>query len=116
MKKIDWSKADRIKKLVDTEIPFKEVSLPGNVTARLYWRKGGAYGWQVCIVLYGWKEDSYSYTTGGCGYCKEGAALDRLADLTGKDIRGRSYGNKLDSHHIGGNFYKVPVKDWMKAK
>ena len=113
MKKVNWN--ERNCKLVDNSTPFKVIALPENFEARLYWTKGGTYGPHVKVFLYGFGNDDYpkTYTTGGCG---EGAALDAVFCELGRKPRGwNGEGDDVPyRYYIGGNYYRVPKKDWLK--
>lgn len=112
MKPITWTESN--KKLVDNETPFKVIELPEGLELRLYWRKGGAFGWQVQALLYG-RGAPLTYKTDGCGYCKEGAALDEAFKTIGSKPREYMQGNPMPhEYHVGGNFYTVSKSDWLK--
>jgi len=117
MKKVNWQ-SSRIRNLVDGSTPFIEIALPERRTIRLWWTKGGAYGPQVMAILYGHGDGDALYTvTGGCGYSKQHAALETCFWHLGRAPRGFDrYDQDLHRYHIGGNFHRVPVKDWLRFK
>ena len=111
MKPVNWDNS-RIRNLVDHETPFMEIALPENRTIRLYWTKGGTYGPQVLSMIY---DDTPLYNiTGGCGYNKTHAALKTCFDELERAPRGFKSSQDLYPYHVGGNFYRVPKKDWLK--
>jgi len=113
MKPVNWDNS-RIRNLVDHETPFKEIELPERRTIRLYRTKRGNHGRQVVAFLYG--EDGVLYEiTNGYGYNKEYSALEYCFHELGKMPRGfRRHDQELYNYHIGGNFYRVPKKHWLK--
>ena len=113
MKQVNWDNS-RIRNLVDGETPFMEIELPERRRIRLYWTKGGAYGPQVMALIYG-GDDVLHETTGGCGYNKTHAALETCFDELGRMPRGFDKTQDLYPYHVGGNFYRVPKKDWLKS-
>jgi len=113
MKPVNWDNS-RIRNLVDHGTPFKEIELPERRTIRLYWTKGGEYGPQVAALLYGGEDVLYE-VTGGCGYNKEYSALEYCFHELGKAPRGfKRHDQELYNYHVGGNFYRVPKKHWLK--
>jgi len=117
MKKVNWQ-SSRIRNLVDGSTPFMEIALPEKRTIRLWWTRGGAYGPQVMAILYGHGDGEALYTlTSGCGYSKTHAALEECFMELGRAPRGFKHLNQyLHSYLVGGNYYRVPVKDWLAYK
>jgi hypothetical protein len=115
MKKVNWE-SSRVRNLVDGETPFMEIDLPERRAIRLWWTKGGAYGPQVMAILYG-DEDALYTVTDGCGYSKTHAALEECFRELGRAPRGfERHDQDLHRYRVGGNYYRVPVKDWMVWK
>lgn len=108
-------------------VPFVVVDTPeGNI--RLWWSlRPGTYGNQVygfAINLDKCEKDGtigkanagHFYKTGGCGYCKESAALEHLLLMLNRKPRGMNLGAEgiPYQYKVGGNYYKIPKKDWLK--
>jgi hypothetical protein len=106
--------------------PFVVCETPtGNV--RL-WRskRQGNYGYQV----YGFAIDidncpdvssdsaGHFYKTDGYGYCKKSSALEYLFRQLGHKPRDMHLGSEGIPHRyrVGGNYYRIPKKDWVKIK
>lgn len=110
MKKIDWSKSERLKKLEDENTPFMEIDIDmGGVkaNARLYWTSRGMYGHQVQTILRTGGE-SYCEKTTGCGYSKTAHALTSLFEHL--KIQPEKYtmdSDRMFDYHIGGNYYRI---------
>lgn len=112
-----------VKNVIYNETPFKVISF-GEYEIRLYWSKKGVYGYQVIMVLWGsWDEKTESFLKGyfktnGCGYSKEDSAIEKAFRAIGKKPKGMALGSESINYkyHVGGNFYKVPVKDARKVK
>ena len=117
MKNVNWYNS-RIRNLVDHETPFKEIDLPGGYTIRLWWTKGGMYGPQVLAIIYGLGEEHEDFPvysiTDGCGYSKEHHALDECFSHLGRAPRGFEKTQRMFPYHVGGNYYRVPRKHWLK--
>lgn len=98
--------------------PFAFINTPcGNV--RLWWSlRAGTYGHQVYAFAIGEDGKGHFYKTGGCGYDKEAAALEWAFRTLGKQPRGMRLGGESVPHEykIGGNFYRIPKKHWIKVK
>ena len=117
MKPANWNNA-RLRQLVDNETPFIEIACPDNITIRLWWTTGGAYGLQVVTVIYG-PDDGYPVTekTNGCGYSKPNEAIEVAFYHIGMMPRGYRVGSGMpERYHVGGNYYRIPRKHWMKAR
>lgn len=112
MKVVNWDN-DGIRNRVDHDTPFMEIALPGRRMIRLWWTPVRAYGPQVLALIYGDDTPLY-WVSGGCGYNKTHAALETCFDELGKEPRGFSSSQDLYRYHVGGNFYRVPVRDWLK--
>ena len=116
MKPVNWNNS-RIRNLVDHETPFTEIDLPERRIIRLWWTKGGMYGPQVMALIYhvGPNEEPLYTITSGCGYDKTYHALEECFCELGKMPRGfKCTDQSLHGFHVGGNYYRVPTKDWMK--
>ena len=115
MKPVNWD-SDRVRNRVDHDTPFMVLDVQGDRQIRLYGTPCGAYGPQVMALLYG-GDDVLVTTTGGCGYDKMHAALERCFSELGRAPRGfKWHDQRLYAFHVGGNYYRVPVKDWTVWK
>lgn len=99
-------------------VPFVCVETPeGNV--RLWWSKNsGTYGHQVYWFAIGADGVGHFGKTGGCGYCKESSALEWAFRAIGKKPRDMRLGGEGVPYQfkMGGNFYRIPKRDWLKIK
>lgn len=103
---------------IKNETPFKVVQF-GPYELRLYWvSPNGTYGPQVQAVAYGPDGYCWEYKTGGCGYCKESTAMEMFWRDCGYHPRENDYlHSEINySYRVGGNFYRVPVKDILRNK
>ena len=98
--------------------PFLKVELTGKGWIALYWSlRAGTYGHQVYCVASDYETAHFSKSN-GCGYCKESNQLELALRFLGIHPRGMTLGGEGIPHqyHIGGNFYRVPKKDQLRAK
>lgn len=112
MKKVNWDNS-RIRNLVDHETPFVVLDVPDGVQIRLYWTKGGMYGPQVLALIYHHVDGVLYEFTDGCGYNKEHAALEYCFSELGRMPRGFKEHQNLYPYEVGGNYHRVPKKDWL---
>jgi hypothetical protein len=106
----------RARNIQDASAPFKVIDMPGGRSIRLYWTpRAGMYGHQVLAVWYENNSLAGEYITGGCGYCKEGAATWYALRALQARPRGGCRDNELNyKYHVGGNYYRITKKDLMK--
>jgi len=98
-----------IRWLRNEETPFMSLRI-GADSVELYWIKRCA-DYQVVWISY--KEgtlSAYGSTSGG-NYNKTDASLDDGFLALGKGPKGWYEGGPVHKYHVGGYFYKVPVKE-----
>jgi len=95
---------NKIVKLKETT-PDMFIRLGKADTIMLYWLKR-RYSWQVAVIVNKDHEYIGDYTTSGGNFNKEVAALERAYEMLNVMPK-----HNLSQYHVGGNYYKVPVKE-----
>lgn len=105
--------------------PCVVIDLGKRYKVRITWTlHGGMYGPQCKseawdIQAEDWRSYPKAQTTGGCGYNKEGAALDNAFRAIGVMPRGWDpgcTGPAPHEFHKGGNYYYVPERHVLKFR